>query len=121
MERLIRGEAVTIYGDGTQTRDFVAVQDVVEGVYKAATLRPQAICNIGTGKEISVLTLLAEIARSLKIETPTPLFAGSRLGEQMRSCIDAQLAGKVLDWQARHSLQSGMELTAAWYRAQLGK
>ena len=101
--------------------DFVAVQDVVSAVYQAAVARPQTICNIGTGKESSVLDLLSEIARALNIEQPTPNFSDSRLGEQMRSCIDASLAGTVLDWQARHSLKSGMELTAAWYRAQLGK
>src|ERR1700728_3242602 len=61
-ERILRGEAVTIFGDGSQTRDFVYVDDVVDAFVRAATRGGGLICNIGTGRETSVNDLYATMA-----------------------------------------------------------
>ena len=49
-ERLLKGEPVTIFGDGEQTRDFVFVDDVVDAFVRAATKGGGLVCNIGTGR-----------------------------------------------------------------------
>ena len=61
-ERLVRGEPVTIFGDGEQTRDFVYVDDVVDAFVRAATKGGGLLCNIGTGHETSVNELYREMA-----------------------------------------------------------
>ena len=61
-DRLLRGEPVTIFGDGEQTRDFVFVDDVVDAFVRAATRGGGLVCNIGTGRETSVNELYAAMA-----------------------------------------------------------
>ena len=61
-DRLLRGEPVTVFGDGEQTRDFVYVDDVVDAFVRAATRGGGLVCNIGTGQETSVNQLLATMA-----------------------------------------------------------
>ena len=58
-DRVLRGEPVTIFGDGEQTRDFVFVDDVVDAFVRAATRGGGLVCNIGTGRETSVNELVA--------------------------------------------------------------
>ena len=60
--RILRGEPVTVFGDGEQTRDFVYVDDVVDAFVRAATRGGGLVCNIGTGRETSVNQLLAIMA-----------------------------------------------------------
>ncbi len=86
-ERLVRGQPVTIFGDGEQTRDFVYVDDVVDAFVRAATKGGGLVCNIGTGRETSVNDLYREMAgqagRQPQIEHQ-PL----RPGELSRSSLD---------------------------------
>ena len=63
-ERILRGEPVTVFGDGEQTRDFVFVDDVVDAFVRAATRGGGLVCNVGTGRETSVNELLATMARA---------------------------------------------------------
>ena len=58
----VRGEPVTVFGDGEQTRDFVYVDDVVDAFVRAANRGGGLVCNIGTGRETSVNQLLATMA-----------------------------------------------------------
>ena len=61
-ERLLRGQPVTIFGDGEQTRDFVYVDDVVDGFVRAATKGGGLVCNIGTAPETSDFQLWRTMA-----------------------------------------------------------
>ena len=70
-DRLLRGEPVTIFGDGGQTRDFVYVDDVVDAFVRAATRGGGLICNIGTGTETSVNELYATMAEQAGVEAST--------------------------------------------------
>ncbi len=77
-ERLLRGEEVTIFGDGEQTRDFVFVDDVVDAFVRAATKGGGLVCNIGTGRETSVNGLLEEMAAQAGVEPCAHLQATAR-------------------------------------------
>jgi UDP-glucose 4-epimerase len=101
---------VTIFGDGSQTRDYVYVGDVVAGFLAAAGAAATGAVNIGTGIETSVL----ELVRALGVE---PEFAPSRTGEVARSCLDVARAAESLGWQARVPLAEGLERTVASVRA----
>jgi UDP-glucose 4-epimerase len=116
--RLLAGEPVTIFGDGTQTRDYVYVGDVVDAFVLAAE-RPEAAgggFNIGTGIETSVLDLYATL-RSVAGTGAEPGFAPPRQGELGRVALDAGLAGRVLGWTPRTPLAEGLRRALAWARA----
>jgi UDP-glucose 4-epimerase len=96
-ERLLRGESVTIFGDGDQTRDFVYVDDVVDAFVRAATKGGGLLCNIGTGRETSVNELYHEMARQAGVE-PNIEHKPLRQGEVMRNTVDPSRAGIQLGW-----------------------
>jgi UDP-glucose 4-epimerase len=98
------GDAVTIYGDGAQTRDFVYVGDVVEAFLTASERDDAGCCNIATGRETSVL----ELARALELRVR---FASARAGEVQRSCLDPSAAAQRLGWRAGTPLTAGLERT----------
>jgi UDP-glucose 4-epimerase len=112
MNRLREGEAPQIFGDGTQTRDYVYVGDVVAATLAAAG-HAGGVLNVGTGVETSVLELYGRIQRVAGVE-PEPEFGDSRPGELQRSVLDASLAKRELGWQPQHSLDEGLAATWAW-------
>ncbi|MGH9102643.1 MAG: NAD-dependent epimerase/dehydratase family protein, partial [Acidimicrobiales bacterium] len=66
--RLLEGEACTVFGDGSQTRDFVYVDDVVDAFVRGAATGGGLVCNVGTGTETSVLELYRSMARAAGVE-----------------------------------------------------
>jgi UDP-glucose 4-epimerase len=104
--RLLDGVAPRIFGDGTQTRDYVFVGDVVRAFLAARTAGTGEIFNIGWGKEVSVLDLLEGL------ECPmAPEFAPARVGELQRSALANERARQTLGWQPRVGLSDGLRLT----------
>lgn len=105
-ERLLRGQPVTIFGDGEQTRDFVYVDDVVDAFVRGATKGGGLVCNIGTGRETSVNQLYAEMASQAGVDAPAG-FAPLRQGELLRSSLDPTRAGIHLGWAPWTGLGQG--------------
>jgi len=112
MNRLREGEAPKIFGNGTQTRDYVYVVDVVAATVTAAD-HAGGVLNVGTGVETSVLELHERIQRVAGVEGE-PEFAEARSGELQRSVLDASLAQRELGWEPQHSLDEGLAETWAW-------
>jgi len=112
MNRLREGEAPKIFGDGTQTRDYVYVGDVVSATLAAAA-HPGGVLNVGTGVETSVLELYERIQRAAGVEHE-PEFADARPGELQRSVLDASLAKRELDWEPQRTLDEGLAETWRW-------
>src|SRR5580704_6277238 len=106
-ERLLRGEPITVFGDGEQTRDFVYVDDVVDAFVRAATRGGGLVCNIGTGKETSVNELYREMATQAGTEC-TPVMAPLRNGELLRSSLDIERAAIQLGWRSWTQLDDGV-------------
>jgi UDP-glucose 4-epimerase len=99
----------TVYGDGRQTRDFVYVGDVVDAFLAAGANGATGRCNVGTGRETTVL----ELAETLGLEAK---FEPERTGEIRRSCLDPSAAESLLGWRARVALREGLERTLEWQR-----
>jgi UDP-glucose 4-epimerase len=112
MNRLRQGETPHIFGDGTQTRDYVYVGDVVAATLAAAE-HDGSVLNVGTGVETSVLDLYGRVQRATGIERE-PEFAEPRPGELHRSVLDPSLARSELDWEPRRSLDEGLAETWGW-------
>ena len=107
-DRLLRGESVTIYGDGEQTRDFVYVDDVVDAFVRASTRGGGLMLNIGSGREVSVNELATVMAERTAVSTP-PVYAPERPGELRRSSLDAERASIHLGWKPWTSLAEGVQ------------
>jgi UDP-glucose 4-epimerase len=120
--KLMDGGRPTIYGDGRQTRDYVFVGDVVAANLAAADKRDVGgAVNVGTGRETSVLDLVAILQQEGGREDFEPDFAEARLGEIERSCLDVTRARDELGWEARTSLNDGMRATLDAARVELAE
>ena len=113
MGLLHEGREATIFGDGSQTRDYVFVGDVVTSMLAAAAFGGGGVFNVGTGVETSVNDLYAAIGRAAGVERE-PRYAEGRLGELQRSVLDISLAERELGWRPRHSLDDGLAATWSW-------
>ena len=123
--RLLRGEPLTVFGAGTQTRDYVYVGDVVAANLRvcdaefppARTLDARAF-NVGTGEETSVLELARTLteASGRRVEVR---HAEARPGEVQHSSLDASKL-RELGWRPRTSLADGLGETFRWIEARGG-
>ncbi len=106
--RLLRGEPVTIFGDGEQTRDFVYVDDVVDAFVRGATRGGGLVINVGTGGEVSV-NRLAQVMAERAGTASAPVYAPERAGELRRSSLSPIRAQIQLGWQPWTSLAEGVQ------------
>jgi UDP-glucose 4-epimerase len=113
--RLRAGESPTVFGDGTQTRDYIYVGDVVAAALAAAASSAGGAYNIGTGRETSVLELIERLRELGGAEDFEPEFAPPRTGEVQRITIDPARAGQDLGWSPRTELEDGLRLTLDTY------
>jgi UDP-glucose 4-epimerase len=118
-QRLLRGEPVTIFGDGAQTRDFVYVDDVVDAFVRAATRGGGLICNIGTGQETTVYELYRTMAAQAGVDT-SPVLAPLRPEDLLRSSLDIERAAIQLGWRPWTTLADGTRAVLEFVRQHLG-
>jgi UDP-glucose 4-epimerase len=105
------GGRPTIFGDGTQTRDYLYVGDVVAAALQAGASEITGPVNLGTGREASVLELVEVLSRLGGGEAFSPEFAPPRAGEVQRISLDAGRAERELGWRAETGLEDGLRLT----------
>jgi UDP-glucose 4-epimerase len=117
-ERLLRGQPVTIFGDGEQTRDFVYVDDVVDAFVRGSTKGGGLVCNIGTGNETSVNDLYEEMVKQAGLQA-TATHAPMRAGEVMRSSLNPGRAGIHLGWKPWTTLADGTAAVLDFIRRRL--
>jgi GDP-L-fucose synthase len=109
-------EAITLWGDGTPTREFLYVDDCVEGLALAAQRYDGPLpINLGTGEEIAIRDL-AELVRSVAGYEGTIVWDPSKPNGQPRRKLDTSRAEELLGFRARIPLGEGIERTVAWYR-----
>jgi len=113
--RLLRGEAPTINGDGAQTRDYVFVGDVVRANVLALEKDLSGHYNVGTGVETSVNTLYEVLRSAVGIDLDAKRGPG-KPGEQMRSCLDARALERATGFRPQTSLADGIKATVDYFR-----
>jgi UDP-glucose 4-epimerase len=114
LSRIRDGQPATIFGDGRQTRDYVAVGDVARA-FVAAVDADGGVFNVGTGLETSVLELWAACRQAAAAEVDA-VHEAPRLGELQRSSLDSSLAERELGWRAEVPLGEGLCRTWEWIR-----
>jgi UDP-glucose 4-epimerase len=107
--RLAAGEAPRIFGDGSQTRDYVYAGDVARASLAAAG-QDGGVFNVGTGIETSVSELY-DVCRQVAGSELQAEHAEARLGELQRSVLDVSLAERELGWRPKVALDDGLRLT----------
>jgi len=117
---ILRDQQPTIFGDGTQTRDFTFVENIV-AANLAATVAPKPAlgesCNVACGDRISLLDLVATINQSLS-KNISPKLDPPRPGDVLHSQAANTKARDLLGWTPRVTFADGIAKTIAWYRQQ---
>jgi len=115
-KRILAGKQPKIYGDGTNTRDFVYAGDVAEANLKVLKCKSPVCANISTGVETNVNEIFTKINTNL----------GNRFkemhekeipGEQKRSVLDFGKAKKEFGWSPRNNIDEGLKKTCDWFRS----
>jgi UDP-glucose 4-epimerase len=119
-KKMLEGQTPVINGDGTQTRDYVFVEDVVRCNLLALRYKGSNIFNIGTGIETDVNRLYQELRQWL-VPQCTAAHGPAKQGEQLRSVISNQKAREILGWKPEVALSDGLRLTAAYFKGHYGK
>lgn len=109
-QRMINGENVIVFGDGTQERDFVYVGDVARANLLALEMGNGCALNIGSGIGVSINSLFQRLCESTGyIRQPT--YTEPRMGDVYKITLSCSLARCKLDWEPKFPLEEGIRLT----------
>ena len=122
VSRLLAGQALTVFGDGRQTRDYVFVKDVARANVLAASVPISSdgnfdgpAFNIATSVQRNVLEVAAAVGQVMG-RKPEIEFAEARPGELLRSALDVSKARKVLGWTPKHMFEDGLRELVDWFK-----
>jgi UDP-glucose 4-epimerase len=123
--KILRGETLTIHGDGNQTRDFVYVDDVVsihlraaEGLHAGRLRSSHFPLNVATGIETPIREVADRLGAIAGV-VPDVAHGPAKPGEQRRSVLDATRARTLLEWHPTTGLHEGLTRTFHWMRQDL--
>jgi UDP-glucose 4-epimerase len=112
--RLTQGLRPVIYGDGSQTRDFVYVGDIARATRAALTATESGPVNVGTGRETRVIDVVSQLIRASG-RAVEPELLPARAGEVSRACLDSGRAQQRLRWESQTSLERGLAETYRYF------
>lgn len=119
IKQALRGERLVIFGDGTQTRDFIYIDDLVDAIVRAAALEEGGeVFQIATNRETSVnevAQLLSDLIREMAGREVDIDYTQPRTGEILRNYADVSKAARMLGWRPQWSLRDGLRETVKWY------
>lgn len=115
----LKNEPLTIYGDGSQTRSFQYVSDLIEGIVRLMGVEFHEPVNLGNPQERTVLEL-AKVIKDLTKSKSEIVFKELPVDDPKRRLPDITRAKNLLDWTPKKDLIEGLNETIAWYREQLG-
>ena len=115
----LRGESLSVFGDGTQTRSFTYVSDTIEGFYRVLTSDYAEPFNIGSPEELSVAEFASKIAEAVGVELHVENKPLPEDDPKVRR-PDISKAKELLNWEAQVSLREGLEKTIPYFKDQLG-
>ncbi len=114
MMQALRGQALTIYGDGSQTRSFCYVSDLIEGIVRLSKSDEHGPVNIGNPDEWTILECAKEV--QLLIGDCEIVFRPLPQDDPSRRCPDITRAKKVLGWEPKVALRDGLAMSVEYFR-----
>lgn len=118
ISQAINGQPLTVYGDGSQTRSFCYVSDLVDGIYRLMNSEETMPVNIGNPTELSVL----DFAKKIKQMTGTAseiVFEDLPVDDPKTRRPDITRAKEILGWEPQVSIDQGLEKTIDWFRKEI--
>lgn len=120
LQQSLEGEALTIYGDGTQTRSFCYVDDLIEGVYRLLLSDYHEPINIGNPDEITILEFARTINELTRNEAGVVYRPDQRgVGDPQRRQPDISRAREILGWEPKIDLREGILKTIPYFKEKL--
>jgi len=116
----LRNEPITIFGDGSQTRSFCYVSDLIEGIYRLMLSDQHEPVNIGNPHEMTIREMAEAIIRITGSASPL-IFKPLPVDDPKVRQPDIALARRLLGWEPQVELEEGLTRTVAWFRQVLGK
>jgi UDP-glucose 4-epimerase len=113
--QMLEGKQPHIFGDGTQTRDYIYVADLVSANLLCLEKGSGMVFNLGTEKETSVMELFDALKQQLDF-SHNPVHTDPLVGEVSRNALDCTHAKNMLGWEPIIDLQGGMQKTIEWFR-----
>lgn len=114
-QKMLQGETPTIFGDGSKTRDYVNVEDVVRINLMALEADISGVFNVGSGNPVKDIDVYKMLAREIGFKT-NPIFADVREGEIIHMLTDSSSAKKTLGWYAKKPISEGAAEVVDYYR-----
>jgi len=111
----LSGQALTIYGNGKQTRSFCYVDDLIDGIYKLMLSDEHMPVNMGNPQEITILEF-AETIRKHFDNVPQIIFEPLPQDDPKRRCPDIDKAKRILKWEPKINLEEGLKRTLAYFK-----
>lgn len=120
IQQALRGEPLSIYGDGSQTRSFCYVDDLIEGIYRLLMSDEHYPINIGNPIEISILEFAETINKLTGNQAGLKFEPASRLGDDpQRRRPDISRARDILTWEPKISVEEGISKTIPYFKEKL--
>jgi len=120
LQQALRGEPLTIYGDGSQTRSFCYVDDLIEGIYRLLLSSEHDPVNIGNPAETSILQFAETINRLVGNQGGVTFQPENRLSDDpQRRQPDITRARTILDWEPKCCLEDGLGYTVNYFRTKM--
>ncbi len=113
--QMLNKEKSTIFGDGSKTRDYIYIDDVVEANILSLTRGNNEIYNIGTGKETSDQEMF-DTLKTITNSKLNPIYGKERIGEIEHISLDSTKAKRDLHWQPKYSLKEGLQKSVEYYK-----
>src|SRR6202040_330703 len=115
VHQALTGKALTIYGDGKQTRSFCYVSDLIEGIYRLMRSDEHLPVNIGNPQEITILRF-AERIRAHFENPPKVIFEPLPEDDPKQRCPDISKAKRILSWEPKVGLEDGLRTTMDYFK-----
>ena len=115
IDQALRGEPLTVFGDGSQTRSFCYVRDLVDGLYRLALSEERYPVNLGNPREMTILEF-AERIRSITGTRAPIVFKPLPEDDPKRRQPDISKAKRVLGWEPKVNLEEGLRETIAYFQ-----
>ncbi len=111
----LKGKSLTVYGDGSQTRSFCYIQDLVEGLIRLMESKYQKPINLGNPDEHTILEFASIIKEKTTSESEI-IFQNLPEDDPTQRCPDISLAKKILKWRPKVNLDEGLKRSVEWFR-----
>ncbi len=115
----LKKEPLTVYGDGTQTRSFCYISDLVEGIWRVMNVEYHKPINLGNPNEMRIIDL-AHLVLKLTGSSSKIIYKEIMEDDPKRRRPDITLAKKLLNWEPKVSLEEGLKRTIEYFRRKLG-